>query len=92
VRLIGVRELRDHTAEVLRRIAEEHAEYVITYRGRPVAVLSPIDQSAMGAAMLRAGKSGVDTAWDAYEEAVRQLREAWPEGTATQDILDDIRR
>ena len=90
--LIGVRELRDHTAEVLRRIREEHAEYIITCQGQPVAILSAVDPAAMEAAMLRAGKPSVDAAWDAYEETVRQLRETWPKDASTQDIIDEIRR
>jgi predicted nucleic acid-binding protein len=46
----------------------------------------------MEAAMLRAGRPSVDAAWDAYEEAVRELRDTWPKDGSTQDIIDEIRR
>ena len=50
--LIGVRELRENTTEVLRRVREEQAEYIITLHGRPTALLLPIDAAAAEAAML----------------------------------------
>ena len=52
--LIGVRELREHTAEVLRRVREEKAEYVITYQGHPIALLLPVNTEAIEAATLEA--------------------------------------
>ena len=41
---VGVRELKNRTSEILRSVREERAEYVITYQGRPSAVLLPIDE------------------------------------------------
>jgi len=40
---VGVRELKNRTSEILRAVREERAEYIITYQGRPMAVLLPID-------------------------------------------------
>ena len=62
---IGVRELRQQTSELLRRVKEEQAEYVITYQGRPVAVLLPLDADAIEAAILQVGKRGAGEGWDA---------------------------
>jgi prevent-host-death family protein len=42
---IGVRELKNRTTEILRQVRENRAEYVVTYYGRPVAVLLPVDES-----------------------------------------------
>jgi len=39
--LIGIRELRERTSEVIRRVREERAEYAVTYRGHPVALSVP---------------------------------------------------
>ena len=41
--LIGVRELREQTSEVIRRVRQDRAEYVVTYQGRPVAIILPLD-------------------------------------------------
>jgi prevent-host-death family protein len=51
---IGVRELKSHASEIVRMIREERAEYVVTLRGEPVAVLLPIDKQALEAHALRA--------------------------------------
>ena len=39
---IGIRELKNQTSSIVRRVREEAAEYVITHHGRPVAILRPI--------------------------------------------------
>ena len=39
---IGVRELKNHVSRVIRAVREEMAEYVVTLRGEPVAVLRPL--------------------------------------------------
>jgi prevent-host-death family protein len=40
---IGIRELKAHASELIRRVTEEHATYTITRRGRAVGVLAPPD-------------------------------------------------
>jgi len=44
---VGVRELKAKTAEVIRRVREEKAEYVITYRGKPCGILLPINEEEL---------------------------------------------
>ena len=39
---LGVRELKNRTSEIVRSVREEGTEYVITYQGRPVAVILPL--------------------------------------------------
>jgi prevent-host-death family protein len=39
---IGVRQLKNEASEIIRLVREQNAEYVITLRGEPVAVLRPI--------------------------------------------------
>ena len=41
---VGIRELKNQTTKVIRNVRENQAEYVITYHGRPVAVLLPVDE------------------------------------------------
>ena len=90
--LIGVRELRQRTAEVLRQVREEKAEYVITYQGRPMALLPPVDTGAVEAAMVEASKQAVAGGWEAYARAAEQVRRAWPAERKTQEVLDEVRR
>ena len=90
--LIGVRELREQTSEVIRRVREECAEYVVTYQGRPVAIILPLDAERAQAEMVAAGKHAIAGTWEQYERLADEIRKAWPAGMSTQDLIDLIRR
>jgi len=55
---IGIRELKTHASELVRRVAEEQATYTITRRGRSVGALTPLSFRVSG----NSGKSRVS--WD----------------------------
>ena len=40
---IGIRELKSRASEVVRAVKEERARYVITQRGKPAALIIPLD-------------------------------------------------
>ena len=40
---VGVRDLKSQATEILRAVREEQVEYIVTYHGRPVAMLLPVD-------------------------------------------------
>jgi len=90
--LIGVRELREQTSEVIRRVREERAEYVITYQGRPVAVILPVDTERAEAEMVAASKKAVVGDWERYERLAEEIKRAWPADVSTQDLIDAVRR
>jgi len=76
--MIGVRELRQQASEVIHRVREENAEYVITYQGRPVAIVLPLDTEQAEAAMVRASKQVVAGRRGQAEQAGQEIREARP--------------
>jgi prevent-host-death family protein len=41
---IGVRELKTRASEIVRQVREQRMRYTITYRGRPVGLLIPLEQ------------------------------------------------
>jgi len=90
--LIGVRELRQRTAEVLRQVREQRAEYIITHQGRPAALLLPLDPQLAEAAMVEAGKQAIVGGWETYARLAEQIRAAWPPNRHTEEVLDEIRR
>lgn len=90
--LIGVRELREQTSEVIRRVRQDRAEYVVTYQGRPVAIILPLDAGRAEREMVQASKKAVLGSWERYERLAEELRRAWPTGLSTQDVIDSIRR
>lgn len=90
--IIGVRELREQTSEVLRKVREERVEYIVTHQGRPVAMLLPVAVEAVERAMLQAGRDALVANWQTYEKLAESVREAWPRARTTQDVLDEMRR
>lgn len=46
MRFVSVRELRTKSAEVWRRLAND-GEVVITSNGKPIAILSPVDEASL---------------------------------------------
>ena len=44
MRAIGVRELKTHASEIMREVGEERVCFTITYRGKPVGVLLPLEE------------------------------------------------
>jgi prevent-host-death family protein len=90
--LIGVRELRQQTSEVIRKVREEGAEYVITYQGRPVAILLPLDAEQAEKGVVEASKKAVLDNWERYELLAEELRRASPTDVSTQDLIDAVRR
>jgi prevent-host-death family protein len=90
--LIGVRELRQQTSEVIRRVREDRAEYVVTYQGRPVAIILPLDAGRAEKEMVQASRKVVLDNWERYERLAEELRRDWPTDLSTQDMIDSIRR
>jgi prevent-host-death family protein len=90
--LIGIRELRERASEVLRRVREDKAEYIITHQGRPIALLLPINSEMVEASLLRAGRQSRAEGWEVYDRLAREIRQRWPAEETTQDLLDEIRR
>jgi len=90
--LIGVRELRQRLSDVLRKVREERAEYIITYQGRPTAILLPLDADRIEVELVSAGKRAVLGDWEAYERLAEELCQAWSAEQRTQDLMDAVRR
>jgi len=90
--VIGVRELREQTSEVIRRVRQEFAEYVVTYQGRPVAIILPLDAERAEREMVQAGKKAVLGSWERYERLAEELRRDWPANLTTQELIDALRR
>ena len=89
--LIGARELSEQATQVLRRVREEGAEYVITYREAPIALLLPVDSKAVEQVMAGAVPEAAGGGWAVYAQVAERIRRAWPREHATQEVLDEVR-
>lgn len=59
MREIGVRELKVNTSKIMRSVRKRRARYIITYRGQPVGLLSPLEDQEPNRAAY-----GESSAWD----------------------------
>ena len=89
---IGVRELREQTSEVLRQVREAQAEYIITYQGKPIALLLPVNSETVEEAMVQAGRKSVSDGLATWRRVLAEVQKDWPTGKSTQEIIDEIRR
>ena len=65
---IGIRELKARASEIVRAVREHRARYTITYRGRPVGVLLPLDEATQAEALaVREGNILAVGSWEDVE-------------------------
>jgi prevent-host-death family protein len=85
---IGVRELKNHASRIVRSVREEMAEYVITVRDEPVAVLRPLTEAEVQ--RLRRVETG-----DALAEMkalAQQIAAAWESPKSGVELVSEQRR
>lgn len=83
---IGVRELKIRTSEILRNVRRRKTRYVITYRGHPVGMLTPIEEPEPAKTM---------TAEENWNELVRlgqEISAGWQAEASSTEILSAMRR
>ena len=81
VRLIGVRQLKNEATQVVRAVREQHAVYVITVNGDPVATLRPYSERDI--AGVERGQANAEIA------AIERLAEAVGAAWLTLPVLPD---
>ena len=84
---VGVRELKQKTTQVLRRVREKKEQIQVTYRGEVVALLVPVPLAK------RRAKSAADEAvWADLDQLAAEIGAYWPKGvTAVEAIRQDRR-
>jgi len=86
---IGVRELKTRASEIVRNVRKRRARYVITYRGRPVGLLVPLEHPS--AAQPDVAASGA-SAWDELVRLGRDIAQGWRSPESSTEILSSMRR
>ena len=78
---VGIRELKNRASEIVRAVREERAEYVITYRGQPVARLVPVvdDEDS-------------ERAWQELERLSQEISDQWQSAKSAVELLTEMRR
>ena len=82
---IGVRDLKIHASEIVRKVKEKRERYVVTHRGRPVATINPVEEVSP---MVESGSS----AWDELESLGQQIGQNWTSEQTSTELLSSLRR
>ena len=86
---VGVRELKNRATEIVRHVREDRAEYIITYYGRPVAVLLSVEEAWLEEEARRAAQAarpGEDIA-DQLEALRREIDRRWTSEKTAVELL-----
>ena len=87
---IGIRELKARASEIVREVREHRARYTITYRGRPVGVLLPLDEEAQPGTLI-GGVQG-DDVWDELDRLGEEIGQGWKSPLTSTELLSEMRR
>ncbi len=78
---VGVRELKKRASELIRMIRETHGEVQITYHGKTVALLIPVEDK----------EPEDDAAWVRLRTLSAQIGKKWPEGVSAAEAIREGR-
>jgi prevent-host-death family protein len=82
---IGVRELKIHASEIVRKVKEKRMRYIVTHRGHPVAAIIPVEE-------VQSGAGDESSAWDELVSLGQKIGQNWQSSQSSSEILADMRR
>lgn len=82
---IGIRELKTRTSELLRRVRENGEVLEVTYHGRPVARVVPVQRRALDDQALR-------DYWQEWDALAARISSEWVPRTSAVEAVREQRR
>jgi prevent-host-death family protein len=79
-----VRELKARASEILRSVRERRARYLVTYHGRPIAALVPLDEVEE--------IEPDEAAWQELALLGEQIGRSWKSEASSAELLGEMRR
>ena len=91
---VGVRELKNQVTEIIREVRENRAEYIVTYRGRPVALLLPVDEAWLAEETERAVEAAApgQDIWAELEALRQEIGQSWRSDKTGVELVSEQRR
>jgi len=91
---VGIRELKNDASEIIRAVREEQAEYVVTLRGRPVAMILPMAEGWQEATTERAVATTRANAdfWDRMAVLRAEIGAKWQSDKTAVELIEEQRR
>jgi prevent-host-death family protein len=87
---VGVRELKARASEIIRNVRDQRARYVITYRGRPVGLLMPLDE--IRTTSLSPADQSATAAWEELTRLGEEIGRGWRSPLTSAELLSEMRR
>ena len=83
---VGVRELKQHTTQILRRVREQGETIDVTYQGQVVARLVPVRRSQPDRSEANAD------VWADLDRLAEEIGARWPSGVSAADAVREAWR
>ena len=83
---VGVRELKEQTSRILRRVREGQETIDVTYRGKVIARLVPVEEPA------DVDSAEIAAIWTDLDRLAKEISARWPEGLSAADAVSEQRR
>jgi prevent-host-death family protein len=80
---VGIRELRQQASELIRAVREEGRKIEITYRGKPVALLVPVEPTVP--------TIEVPDDWVRLDHIAAEIGARWPQGVSAAEAVAEGR-
>jgi len=81
---IGIRDLKQNTSQILRRVREEKESFDITYRGRVIAWLVPIENPQR--------PEDWRTLWAEMDRTAEEIGKNWTSDKSAAELVSEQRR
>lgn len=85
-RRVGIREFKAKATQIVREVRESRAEYVITHRGKPAALLVPLSDTD------DVDPTKVARLFGDIETLADEIAALWPADVSSVDALREDRR
>lgn len=88
MRDIGIRELKTRASAIMRNVWKRRARYVITYHGRPIGLLTPLESAV-------STDSAVEPAEAVWADLIRlgeEISQGWKSPQTSTELLSGMRR
>jgi prevent-host-death family protein len=91
---VGIRELKNEASEIIRTVRENRVEYVVTHRGKPVAVILPVAEDWQESEAQRAAAAVRENAafWERMEALRAEIAAKWRSDKTAVELIEEQRR
>jgi prevent-host-death family protein len=82
---VGIRELKAQASDIIRRVRDKNETFIVTYRGRAVARIEPLQD--------RDAQVSHDVSiLEEMDRLADEISKHWPEGVSAADAVAEQRR